>query len=147
MKASLHASGKRHVGLTSEYVRSGESRQFWHGGTRHYDSWEGGAQLAPGNSERIFEAELYRLKARALLMRGAPDAEAETLLDQALRTARSQQAQSLELRAATDLARLWMNQGKCAEALDVLASIHGRLTEGFDTRDLKEAKAVLVQLQ
>jgi hypothetical protein len=40
-----------------------------------------------------------------------------------------------------------MNQGKCAEALDVLASIHGRLTEGFDTRDLKEAKAVLVQLQ
>jgi predicted ATPase len=56
-----------------------------------------------------------------------------------LRTARSQQARSLELRAATDLARLWMNQGKCAEALDVLASIHGRFTEGFDT--------VLVQLQ
>jgi predicted ATPase len=106
-----------------------------------------GLSIVSHNSERIFEAELYRLKARALLMRGAPDAEAETLLDQALRTARSQQARSLELRAATDLARLWMNQGKCAEALDVLASIHGRLTEGFDTRDLKEAKAVLVQLQ
>jgi tetratricopeptide (TPR) repeat protein len=106
-----------------------------------------GLSIVSHNSERIFEAELYRLKARALLMRGAPDAEAETLLDQALRTARSQQARSLELRAATDLARFWMNQGKCAEALDVLASIHGRFTEGFDTRDLKEAKAVLVQLQ
>jgi predicted ATPase/class 3 adenylate cyclase len=106
-----------------------------------------GLSIVSHNSERIFEAELYRLKARALLMRGAPNAEAESLLDQALRTARSQQARSLELRAATDLARLWMNQGKCAEALDVLASIHGRFTEGFDTRDLKEAKAVLVQLQ
>jgi predicted ATPase len=79
------------------------------------------------------------------ILAAAGRAEAETLLDQALRTACSQQARSLELRAATDLARLWMNQGKCAEALDVLASIHGRFTEGFDTRDLKEAKAVLVQ--
>jgi hypothetical protein len=83
--------------------------------------------------------------ASASMAAAAGLAEAETLLDQALRTACSQQARSLELRAATDLARLWMNQGKCAEALDVLASIHGRFTEGFDTRDLKEAKAVLVQ--
>ena len=81
-----------------------------------------GLSIVSHNSERFFEAELYRLKARALLMRGAPDAEAESLLDQALRTARSQQARSLELRAATDLARLWMNQGKRAEALDVLAA-------------------------
>ena len=80
-------------------------------------------------------------------MHGAPDAEAESLLDQALRTARSQQARSLELRAATDLARLWTNQGKRAEALDLLASIYGRFSEGFDARDLKEAKALLVQLQ
>ena len=106
-----------------------------------------GLSIVSHNSERFFEAELYRLKARALLMRGAPDAEAESLLDQALRTARSQQARSLELRAATDLARLWMNQGKRAEARDVLESIYGRFSEGFDTRDLKEAKAVLVQLQ
>jgi predicted ATPase len=80
-------------------------------------------------------------------MRGTPDAEAESLLDQALRTARSQQARSLELRAATDLARLWMNQGKRAEALDVLASIYGRFSEGFETRDLKEAEALLTKLQ
>jgi predicted ATPase len=74
-------------------------------------------------------------------------AEAEALLDQALRTARSQQAGSLELRAATDLARLWMNQDKRSEAHDVLVSIHGRFNEGFNTRDLREAKALLAQLR
>ena len=106
-----------------------------------------GLSIVSHNSERSFEAELYRLKAGALLMRGAPDAEAETLLDQALRTARSQQARSLELRAATDLARLWMNQGKHAEALDLLSSIYGRFAEGFETGDLKEAAALLTELQ
>jgi predicted ATPase len=105
-----------------------------------------GLSIVSHNSERFLEAELYRLKARAVLMRGAPDAEAESLLDQALITARGQQARSLELRAATDLARLWINQGKRAEARDILASIYGRFSEGFDTRDLIEAKAVLDQL-
>jgi hypothetical protein len=60
-----------------------------------------GLSIVSHNSERCFEAELYRLKARVPLVRGAPDAEAESLLDQALQTARSQQARSLELRAAT----------------------------------------------
>jgi hypothetical protein len=106
-----------------------------------------GLSIVSHNSERFFEAELYRLKSRALLMLGAPDAEVESVLNQALRTARSQQARSLELRVATDLARFWMNQGKRAEARDVLESIQGRLSEGFDTRDLTEAKAVLAQLQ
>jgi predicted ATPase len=69
------------------------------------------------------------------------------LLDQALRTARSQQARSLELRAATDLARLWMNQGKRAEALDVLSSIYVVFTDGFETRDLQEAEALLAELR
>jgi predicted ATPase/class 3 adenylate cyclase len=105
-----------------------------------------GFSIVSRNNERCFEADLYRLKARAILMRGAPDAEAESLLDQALRTARGQQARSLELRAATDLARLWINQGKRAEARDVLESIYGRFSEGFDTQDLNEAKAVLAQL-
>ena len=102
-----------------------------------------GLSIVSHNSERFFEAELYRLKARALLMRGAPDDEAGSLLEQALRTARGQQARSLELRAATDLARLWINQGKRAEAREVLVSIYTRFSEGFDTRDLKEAKTVL----
>ena len=106
-----------------------------------------GLSIVGHNSERFFEAELYRLKARALLMRGAPAAETETLLEQALRTARSQQARSLELRAATDLARLWMNQGKRAEALDILGSTYGRFTEGFDTRDLKNANTLLAELR
>jgi predicted ATPase/class 3 adenylate cyclase len=106
-----------------------------------------GLSIVNHNSERFFEAELYRLKAHALLMRGAPDVEAESLLDQALRTARSQQARSLELRAATDLARLWRSQDKRTEARDVLESIYCRFSEGFDTRDLKEAKALLAELQ
>ena len=105
-----------------------------------------GLSIVSHNSERFLEAELYRLKARAVLMRGAPDAEAEALLEQALITAHGQQARSLELRAATDLARLWINQGKRAEARDVLESIYGRFSEGFDTQDLNEAKAVLAQL-
>ena len=108
---------------------------------------EHGLSIAHHNGERLFEAELYRLKARVLRARGAPDAEAESLLDQALRTARSQQAQSLELRAATDLARLWMNQGKRTEARDVLESIYGRFGEGCNTPDVKEAMAVLAQLK
>ena len=58
-----------------------------------------------------------------------------------------EQARSLELRAATDLARLWMNQGKRVEARDILSSIYGRFTEGFETRDLKDAKDLLLLLQ
>ncbi len=106
-----------------------------------------GLSIVSRNSERFFEAELYRLKARALLVRGAPNAEVESLLDQALQTARSQQARSLELRAATDLAMLWKKQGKRAQAHDILSSIYGRFTEGFETLDLREAKGTLAQLQ
>src|SRR5262249_15824792 len=106
-----------------------------------------GLSIVGHNSERFFEAELYRLKARALLMRGAPAAEIETLLEQALRTARSQEARSLELRAATDLARLWMNQGMRDEALEVLGSTYGHFTEGFDTRDLTSADTLLPDLR
>ena len=106
-----------------------------------------GLSIVSHNSERFFEAELYRLKARALLMRGAAEAEAEALLDRALRTARSQQARSLELRAATDLASLWMTQGKHAEARDVLEPVYSGFSEGLDTRDLRDANALLVQLR
>src|SRR5262249_29028420 len=71
---------------------------------------EQGLATTSRNSERLFEAELYRLKARALLVRGTPDApnEAQSRLDQALTTARSQNAKALELRAAMDLAALWI---------------------------------------
>ena len=66
---------------------------------------------------------------------------------QAIDTARSQQAKSLELRAATSLARLWRDQGKRNEARDLLAPVYGWFTEGFETADLKDAKALLAELR
>jgi class 3 adenylate cyclase/tetratricopeptide (TPR) repeat protein len=110
---------------------------------------EQGLATAVHNAEQIFEAELYRLKARALLARGGSDARtfARPLLDQALMTASSQHARSLELRAATDLAALAIDQGRRDEARAILAPIYAWFTEGLDTQDLKEAKAVLDQLR
>jgi tetratricopeptide (TPR) repeat protein len=105
-----------------------------------------GLSIVNQNSERFFEAELFRLKARALRMRGAPDAEAELFLELALQTARSQQARSLELRAVIDLTRLWLNQGKRDEACEVLKSTYNRFSEGFDTGDLKDARETLALL-
>ena len=74
------------------------------------------------------------------------DAEATLWLQRAIDTARSQQAKSLELRAATSLARLWADQSKRAEAHDLLAPVYGWFTEGFDTADLKDATALLDEL-
>ena len=94
-----------------------------------------------------WEAELYRLKGELLLTRSSEhQAEAETCFQQALDVARRQQAKSLELRAAMSLARLWQQQGKRAEAHELLAPIYGWFTEGFDTADLQEAKALLEAL-
>jgi class 3 adenylate cyclase/tetratricopeptide (TPR) repeat protein len=110
---------------------------------------ERGLETVSRNSERIFEAELYRLKARVLLERDGPGAatEAQSLLDQALITARSQQSKALELRAARDLAALWIGQGRREEALELLAPVHASFCEGIDTQDLKEAKALLDRLR
>ena len=73
-------------------------------------------------------------------------AKAQACFERALQIARAQQARSWELRAATSLARLWRDQGKRAEAHDLLAPVYGWFTEGFDTLDLKEAKALLEEL-
>jgi class 3 adenylate cyclase/tetratricopeptide (TPR) repeat protein len=107
---------------------------------------EQGLTTTSRNSERIFEAELYRLKARALILRGTPDTGTE-FLKKALATARSQHAKALELRAATDLAALWVDQGRREEALNLLAPVYGWFTEGFETQDLKQAKSLLDQLR
>jgi predicted ATPase len=72
--------------------------------------------------------------------------EAETCFDRALAVAHSQNAKSLELRATTSMARLWRDQGKRDEARELLAPVYGWFTEGFDTLDLKEAKALLDEL-
>ena len=69
--------------------------------------------------------------------------EAQACFQHALDVARAQQARSFELRAATSLARLWQQQGKCAEAYQLLAELYNWFTEGFDTADLQEARALL----
>jgi len=75
-----------------------------------------------------------------------PTREAEACFHKAIKIARQQQAKSLELRAATSLARLWQQQGKEAEAWNLLSEIYGWFTEGFDTKDLQEAKALIEEL-
>jgi len=92
-------------------------------------------------------AEVYRLKGELLLRQAVPDApQAESCFQQALAVARRQQAKSWELRATMSLSRLWQQQGKYAEARKPLAPIYGWFTEGFDTADLQEAKALLDKL-
>src|SRR5262249_6829107 len=103
--------------------------------------------LVEQHEERFWEAEVHRLRGVLLLRQpGAPPAEAETCFQQALNVARRQEAKSLELRAARSLAHLWQQQGKRQEARDLLAPIYGWFTEGFDTADLQDAKALLDEL-
>ena len=111
----------------------------------------------------MWEAELHRLKGVLVLQTRPqpparagglvhatdgtpPTAAAETAFQQALLVARRQEAKSLELRAAMSLARLWQQQGKRDEARELLAPVYGWFTEGFDTADLQEAKALLEEL-
>jgi predicted ATPase len=103
--------------------------------------------LVEQQEERWWEAEIHRLRGVLLLRQmGTPQAEAEAWLHRALDVARRQEAKSLELRAAMSLSRLWQQQGKRAEARQLLAPIFGWFTEGFDTADLQEAKALLEEL-
>jgi predicted ATPase len=99
---------------------------------------------AENHTERFNEADLHRLKGEFLLRQyGGGRCEAAACFQRALDIARRQQAKSLELRAATSLARLWQQQGKRAEAHQLLAEVYGWFTEGFDTTDLQEAHALL----
>jgi predicted ATPase len=107
-------------------------------------------ELVDRTDERWWEVELHRLKGELLLAqaggRGPNVEEAEACFHQAGIVARQQQAKSLELRAAVSLGRLWRQQGKNAEAYDLLAPIYGWFTEGFDTPDLRQARALLEEL-
>ena len=125
--------------------------------------------LVDKNGERYYEAELYRLKGELLLAQEiksqkakgksqksknlnpksqspVPRSETEACFLKAIEIARKQQAKSLELRATTSLARLWQQQGKQAEAHKLLSDVYNWFTEGFDTKDLQEAKALLDEL-
>ena len=90
---------------------------------------------------------MHRIAGEIALKSLAPDAEkAEKYFDRALAVARQQQTKSWELRAAMSMARLWRDQGKPQQARELLAPVYGWFTEGFDTLDLKEAKALLDEL-
>jgi predicted ATPase len=103
--------------------------------------------LIEKTKERWFEAEVKRLAGEIALLSPEPDsAKAEAHFDRALSVARQQQAKSWELRAAMSMARLWRDQGKRDEGRELLAPVYGWFTEGFDTRDLKEAKILLDEL-
>jgi predicted ATPase len=94
-----------------------------------------------------WEAEVCRLRGVLPLRQpGTPQEEAEAWLQRALDVARRQEAKALELRAAMSLARLWQQQGKRADAHALLAPVYSWFTEGFDTADLQEAKALLEEL-
>ncbi len=100
-------------------------------------------RLVDKNDERFYEAEVYRLKGELTLRQESTEQEAEACFLKAIEIAQKQQAKSLELRATMSLARLWQQQGKQAEAHRMLSEIYGWFTEGFDTKDLQEAKALL----
>jgi len=95
--------------------------------------------------ERWVDAEIHRLRGR-LLQSMREHAAAENSCRHAIEVAQRQSAKFWELRATLDLARLWCDQGKRTEASDLLSPIYGWFTEGFDTRDLKEAKGLLGDL-
>ena len=104
--------------------------------------------LVHQTEERWCEAELYRLQGELLLQPPFSDAQqGESCLQQALDIARHQQAKSLELRAAMSLSRLWQQQNKRAEARLLLAEVYNWFTEGFETTDLREARALLDMLE
>jgi predicted ATPase len=99
------------------------------------------------HAELYSAAEVYRIQGELLLLQATPDAsQAETSFQRALDVARHQQAKALELRATMSLARLWQHQGKRHQAHQMLAESYGWFTEGFDTPDLQEAKALLAAL-
>ena len=107
--------------------------------------------LVEKTGERFYEAEIYRLKGEMMFQstgqgQGTGAEEAQACFLKSIEVACQQQAKSLELRAVTSLARLWQQQGKKVEARQLLAEIYGWFTEGFDTKDLQEAKALLAEL-
>jgi predicted ATPase len=89
--------------------------------------------------------EVHRVRGE-LLLRSGRDSDVEECFGRALKAAQAQSARLLELRAAMSLARFWRDHGKLREAGELLAPVYGWFTEGFDTRDLKDAKALLEEL-
>ncbi|HJY79885.1 MAG TPA: adenylate/guanylate cyclase domain-containing protein [Candidatus Binatia bacterium] len=167
MRQSIAARQAARAGLDRPYSLALLAEAYGKGGQAE----EGLTALAEAlaqvdkNGERYYEAELYRLKGQLTLQQfqvsgskfqaqsspasgvRRPVSEAEECFNKAVEIARKQQAKSLELRAVMSLSRLWQQQGKTAEARQMLAEIYNWFTEGFDTADLKEAKVLLEELE
>jgi predicted ATPase len=127
--------------LAKAYAQLGELDDAWHTIGEVTTAVE-------TNKERWCEPEVYRTVGEIALLSPTSDMEkAEAYFERALAVAHALQAKSWELRAAMSMARLWRDQGKRDEARELLAPVYGWFTEGFDTRDLKEAKALLEQLE
>ncbi len=126
--------------LASSYAKLGQFDDAW----RCIDE---AMRAVKTTNEAWFEAEINRIAGEVAVLSPNPDlAKATGYFERALAVARKQQAKSLELRASMSLARLWRDQGKPQQARELLAPVYGWFTEGFDTRDLKEAKALLGEL-
>ena len=126
--------------LASAYAKVGQFEEAWRCISEAMTAVE-------TTKENWYEAEANRVAGEVALKLPEPDAaKAEAYFQRALKLARQQQAKSWELRAAMSLARLWRDQGKVQQARELLAPVYGWFTEGFDTRDLKEAKALLEEL-
>src|SRR5262249_34626637 len=102
--------------------------------------------LVDETGERFLKAEIHRLQGNLLLAQGGDGTAVEAFYFKALEVSRAQEARSLELRAARDLARLWAERGERGRAGDLLGALYKGFTEGLDTIDLKEAKALLDEL-
>ena len=117
---------------------------------KYKDAWrctDEAVTLIAATGQTSHEAEILRVAGEVALLEPTPDpVKAGARFERAFAVARQQQAKSWELRAAMSMARLWRDQGKQNEARELLAPVYGWFTEGFDTRDLKEAKALLDQL-
>ncbi len=144
---SLRAKGVI-LSLTLYLAMLGEV--FWSAGrfAEGLDAIADALAVVERTGERFWEAETWRIKGELMLKAPVsnPQAEAEACYHKAVEIARRQSAKSLELRAAMSLARLWRHQGKCAEARQMLAEIYGWFTEGLETTDLKDVKALLEEL-
>jgi predicted ATPase len=124
--------------LAKSYGELGQIEEAWR--------YVGEAMTAIETSkETWFEPEAHRI-AGEIAVKGPDALKAEAYFNRALTVARKQQAKSWELRAAMSMARLWRDQGKRDEARELLAPVYGWFTEGFDTRDLKDARALLAEL-
>ena len=129
------------VGIAQAHLRYGDH-------TQAINCLDRALSMVEANSERNWEAEIQRVKGTVLMDMGPMEvAESERCFDVALDVATRQNAKSWQLRTATSLARIWQSQAKTKDAHDILFPIHDWFTEGFETKDLSDAKALLEELR